>query len=137
MNVNVGVIGRSRILICSHDAEALRVMSNVFSSLAAYDTEIESVDLDPRVCVIADEISQRSERTSVPPWAGGGDVEQRWRSECVSISIFLGHQVTPRVVIICSLATSQLRRRSDVPFFVGIEITTVASRALEPTLVLG
>jgi len=44
MNVNVSVIGRSHILICSHDAEALRVMSNVFSSLAAYDTEIESVD---------------------------------------------------------------------------------------------
>jgi pilus assembly protein CpaE len=44
MNVNVSVIGRSRILICSHDAEALLVMSNVFSSLAAYDTEIESID---------------------------------------------------------------------------------------------
>jgi pilus assembly protein CpaE len=44
MNVNVSVIGRSRILICSHDAETLRVMSNVFSSLAAYDTEIESID---------------------------------------------------------------------------------------------
>lgn len=44
MNVNVSVIGRSRILICSHDAEALRVMSAVFSSLAAYDTEIESID---------------------------------------------------------------------------------------------
>ena len=44
MNVNISVIGRSRILICSHDAEALRVMSNVFSSLAAYDTEIESDD---------------------------------------------------------------------------------------------
>ncbi len=44
MNVNVDVTGRSRILICSDDAEALRVMSNVFSSLSAYDTEIESVD---------------------------------------------------------------------------------------------
>jgi pilus assembly protein CpaE len=44
MNINISVIGRSRVLICSHDAEALRVMSNVFSSLAAYDTEIESVD---------------------------------------------------------------------------------------------
>lgn len=44
MNINVSLTGRSRILICSHDAEALRVMSNVFSSLSAYDTEIESID---------------------------------------------------------------------------------------------
>lgn len=44
MNLNVDVIGRSRILICSQDDEALRVMNNVFSSLAAYDTEIESIE---------------------------------------------------------------------------------------------
>ena len=43
MNVSVGLTGRSRVLVCSSDAEALRMMESVFSSLAAYDMVTEQL----------------------------------------------------------------------------------------------
>jgi pilus assembly protein CpaE len=43
MNVSVGLTGRSRILVCSSDAEALRTMETVFSSLASYDMVTETL----------------------------------------------------------------------------------------------
>jgi pilus assembly protein CpaE len=44
MNANLGANDRSRILICSRDPDAIRVMDGVFSSLAAYDTIIEPLE---------------------------------------------------------------------------------------------
>lgn len=44
MNANLQATGRSRILICSRDPDAIRVMDSVFSSLAAYDTAIEPLE---------------------------------------------------------------------------------------------
>jgi pilus assembly protein CpaE len=44
MNMNLRTVGRSHILICSQDRDAVRTIDNTISSLAAFDTTVMPLD---------------------------------------------------------------------------------------------